>query len=402
MYNPSSPLMNLLISGTLTSSKTFQPQAGKGLPGTLGQLTEVAISSATPLEKQLSSLEGSRADQGSVSLTIPLDYKFTLPEQLSSSAQWVSALPMASTMVTGEITALPGLSESQRHYSVALGNSSVNQWRVTDTPGYAADFEGGAPDLRGLRFHLESDFSSKSGLSTAANLAETFQIRQAMGVNPSIAVPVDVSTAPLNREPIRDAKVLPLQLAALDAPDLGAAELEAYHARMQVGATSASTMVRGEFLNQNLETGVTSLQTRSALASSAWAGEFSQQVNFMVSKNLERAQIQIDPPELGPIQIRMHLDRDQVSLQITTAHLQVKEAIEQTLGRLQQQLESQGFSLADADVSQENQHSHQGQGGSEDDDSSVTGDGNMPVADANILTLSNNSSVNSSNIDTFA
>ncbi len=82
--------------------------------------------------------------------------------------------------------------------------------------------------------------------------------------------------------------------------------------------------------------------------------KLSEKMSVMISKNLKHVDIRLDPPELGKMQIRLHMNNDQASVQFTVANAQARELIEQSLPRLRELMSQQGLQLADTDVQQQN------------------------------------------------
>lgn len=105
-----------------------------------------------------------------------------------------------------------------------------------------------------------------------------------------------------------------------------------------------------------------------------WGDALAQRIGWMLEGQLGRAEIAIDPPELGPLQVRITTLHDQTQVQFLSQHAAVRDALDQALPRLREMLEAQGLQLAHADVSDEQQsdgrrHSAgalMGQGGSDE------------------------------------
>ncbi len=81
-----------------------------------------------------------------------------------------------------------------------------------------------------------------------------------------------------------------------------------------------------------------------------WGESMAGKISLMMNQRLTSAKIHINPPELGPIEVRVNLNNDQASVQFTSHSSQVRDALEQSIPRLREMLETAGFSLADADV----------------------------------------------------
>ena len=84
---------------------------------------------------------------------------------------------------------------------------------------------------------------------------------------------------------------------------------------------------------------------------SGWGQNLGRQLTVLVSRNLEHVRIQLDPPELGPLQVRIQVQNDQVTLHFSSQHAVVREALEQTVMRLQQLFSEEGMDLIDVNVS---------------------------------------------------
>lgn len=82
-----------------------------------------------------------------------------------------------------------------------------------------------------------------------------------------------------------------------------------------------------------------------------WNEQLGKQLSFLVSRNMDSAQIQLDPPELGPMQVRISIQQDQVALQFQAQHGMVREALDQSIARLQELFSEEGLDLVSVDVS---------------------------------------------------
>ncbi|WP_101759372.1 flagellar hook-length control protein FliK [Oceanicoccus sp. KOV_DT_Chl] len=99
-----------------------------------------------------------------------------------------------------------------------------------------------------------------------------------------------------------------------------------------------------------------------------WSETVMQRVMWMSSQNVSKAEIALDPPELGPLQVRISSSGDQTSVVFTSSHGVVRDALDQGLPRLREMMESQGLDLADVDVSdQQAQQQRSGAEGSQTD-----------------------------------
>lgn len=92
-----------------------------------------------------------------------------------------------------------------------------------------------------------------------------------------------------------------------------------------------------------------------------------QQLIAMVSKGVQKAEIRLDPPELGSLMVRIQVQGEQTQVQFQVTQGQTKELVEQALPRLKEMLAEQGMMLTDSQVSQEDRQSGHEQSESDED-----------------------------------
>ncbi|MCP4596519.1 flagellar hook-length control protein FliK [Neptuniibacter sp.] len=83
----------------------------------------------------------------------------------------------------------------------------------------------------------------------------------------------------------------------------------------------------------------------------AWNNALGERAVMIAAQNARVAQIQLDPPELGSLNIRVQVNQDQISLNFTSPHAHVRDAVEQSLPRLREMFAEQGLALQDSSVS---------------------------------------------------
>jgi flagellar hook-length control protein FliK len=82
---------------------------------------------------------------------------------------------------------------------------------------------------------------------------------------------------------------------------------------------------------------------------------------MMVNQRIGVATIRMNPPELGPIEVKVNLNHDQASVQFVSHAVQVRDALEQSIPRLREMLEQSGFTLVDSQVSDQSPQQQQQQ-----------------------------------------
>ncbi|VVO09234.1 flagellar hook-length control protein FliK [Pseudomonas fluorescens] len=107
-----------------------------------------------------------------------------------------------------------------------------------------------------------------------------------------------------------------------------------------------------------------------AMHQSGWTEEVVNRVMYLSSANLKSADIQLQPAELGRLDIRVNMAADQQT-QVTfmSGHAVVREALEGQLHRLRDMFSQQGMGQVDVNVSDQSrgwqgqEQAQQGQGG---------------------------------------
>lgn len=84
-----------------------------------------------------------------------------------------------------------------------------------------------------------------------------------------------------------------------------------------------------------------------------WSGELGQKVVWMVGQQKQSAELQLNPPNLGPLEVRISLNQDQMSATFVSHHAAVREAIEAALPRLREMLADSGIALGNVSVGAE-------------------------------------------------
>lgn len=99
------------------------------------------------------------------------------------------------------------------------------------------------------------------------------------------------------------------------------------------------------------------------LGAPSWGNDFSQRVVWLAGNDKHSAQLTLNPPNMGPIEISLNLSNDTASAFFSSPHAEVREAIQNAMPRLREMLAGVGVELGQTNVSSE---SFSRQPGSED------------------------------------
>ncbi|MBB1467738.1 flagellar hook-length control protein FliK [Pseudoalteromonas sp. SG41-5] len=103
----------------------------------------------------------------------------------------------------------------------------------------------------------------------------------------------------------------------------------------------------------------TTLQALNIMKSDA-AKLLQERVSALLSINNKEAEIRLDPPEMGSMQIRIRSDAEQAHINFVVQNQQAKEALEQSMPRLREMLAQQGIELGESSIQQGNSQSDTG------------------------------------------
>lgn len=104
-----------------------------------------------------------------------------------------------------------------------------------------------------------------------------------------------------------------------------------------------------------------------AMQQGGWSEAVVDRVMWLSSQNLKSAEIQLDPAELGRLEVRVNLSQEQAQVTFASPNASVRDALEGQMHRLRELFAQQGMNLADANVSDQSmnrgwQNQEQGDG----------------------------------------
>lgn len=114
-----------------------------------------------------------------------------------------------------------------------------------------------------------------------------------------------------------------------------------------LGSTTAGTSVRGGVAAPALQFAIA-----TAPGEAGWNKALGERVMWMVGRGVQSAEIRLNPPELGPLAIRVALQNDQASITFTAQHPYTREALEAAIPRLRDLMQESNLNLVNVDVGQ--------------------------------------------------
>lgn len=157
----------------------------------------------------------------------------------------------------------------------------------------------------------------------------------------------------------------------------------------------ASALISGNTVASNI------LRLEPRIGATGWDNALSQKVLWMVSDGRQVAELNLNPPDLGPLQVVLSITDDQASATFISQHADVRNALEAALPRLKEMMAESGLQLSNTTVSSD---SPQQQKGFERHDGAIRhgGEGGRMLASEADISGSLIRSGGSSLVDTFA
>ena len=170
----------------------------------------------------------------------------------------------------------------------------------------------------------------------------------------SPAEAINAATSPRQEPAIPEAATTPRPVETVALPTAGSP--------LQAGVSSTAALLRPDAATPPTVPPTT--PDVVDLNQKNWGRTLGQQLSWMVNNQLQQAEIRVNPPDLGPIELRVSLQHNQTSVTFFCHEAAVREALETALPRLREMLGSQGITLNQAQVSDQSlAHQQAGSGG---------------------------------------
>ncbi|MBU1309426.1 MAG: flagellar hook-length control protein FliK [Gammaproteobacteria bacterium] len=294
--------------------------------------------------------------------------------ELAAAAE--NAAIMAQNLPSAELSALSVLHLLTKQTDSAVSTAQSTPADVAVTAGLlpddlvAAGVDNEGAGAAGAAIAMAMPLVTAGSTAVATVPTAVPDAPSASGLAGSLAaMPRQQWTAPAQ------AQLIPVQLTAGD--DFAAATPAAVQATAQPSATMA-TLPLADGVLQQFGTGDVAVRPMPVLADSApvaltaaansagatataapqtlfqWKAEqlgsqssqwgqklmhlLSDKINLQLGQQIQRAQIRLDPPQLGLIELTVSLDAERTSVQLYASNSQMRDAMQQNLEQLRQQL----------------------------------------------------------------
>lgn len=98
------------------------------------------------------------------------------------------------------------------------------------------------------------------------------------------------------------------------------------------------------------DAGPVAAEVRTPVQNSGWGQDFGEKIVWLAKSDQQVAQLNLNPPQLGPMHITLNLNGDQASALFISPHAEVRQAIEDAMPQLREMLSGAGINLGQANV----------------------------------------------------
>ncbi len=118
----------------------------------------------------------------------------------------------------------------------------------------------------------------------------------------------------------------------------------------RTGPSATQTAAASQAMLQQPAGAAVQVRLTTPFAQPGWTQEVDQTLNWIVTTARQQADLVLNPPELGRIEVTLVIKGDEVSASFASPHQAVREAIEESMVRLRESLAEAGISLGQTHV----------------------------------------------------
>lgn len=189
-----------------------------------------------------------------------------------------------------------------------------------------------------LAVELDASLAAKAkgdpSADLAADAARASKAAKASGDLPDLAANLAASKGGSNKHDLAEVKA-----ESIPAVVLGATPAAANH-----GVT------QGSQASMSMQLTASQFAIAEPVGGTRWADALGQKALFMVGQKIQSAEMHLNPPNLGPLEVKMVLDGDKSSINFVTSQAAVRDALQQSLPRLQQVMADNGMASINVHV----------------------------------------------------
>jgi flagellar hook-length control protein FliK len=270
----------------------------------------------------------------------------------------LTAMPVAGTAGKTAIAAAASAPTSTDGNTAALGTTPDGGAGSADT-GAAAQTLMAAAITQGTSAPSDPSFMA-DGLAAPDTGAAPPGVGGPNG-SPAVAMAASAAQATASSTAATAATAASIAQAISAAASAGAADKHAHGSGTDSslsGTSNDGTAGVAQLMTSGASSGSTDVSSTTTLkvAAGVDTAEFGQgvadRVSLMVDSNLTSAKLQVNPPALGPIEVRIALQGGHAQVWFTSHSAVTRDALESSSPKLREMLGAQGFGQVSVDISQ--------------------------------------------------
>ena len=205
--------------------------------------------------------------------------------------------------------------------------NSLNQTSITNTTGFS-------PEPMGSEVMSENDLRNTI-LQNARNNADSLLTSNLLDLENQLTELKANNSLKLNNS---------INAAAISQRVL-ASDLALDTTNQDIGINNIGTNLRSAQIDS-----VNLPEIKAPVSSPDWGPALNQRITWMVANSLQNANITVNPPNLGPLEINIQTDQNKTNVQFIVSSSEVRQAIQDAIPSLGKMLESSGLQLGQADI----------------------------------------------------
>jgi flagellar hook-length control protein FliK len=213
--------------------------------------------------------------------------------------------------------------------------NSLNQTSITNTTGFS-------PEPMGSEVMSENDLRNTI-LQNARNNADSRTINNADSLLTSNLLDLENQLTELKAN--NSLKLNNSINAAAISQRVLASDLALDTTNQDIGINNIGTNLRSAQIDS-----VNLPEIKAPVSSPDWGPALNQRITWMVANSLQNANITVNPPNLGPLEINIQTDQNKTNVQFIVSSSEVRQAIQDAIPSLGKMLESSGLQLGQADI----------------------------------------------------
>ncbi len=118
------------------------------------------------------------------------------------------------------------------------------------------------------------------------------------------------------------------------------------------GSAGAAAQAASGTLAQSTDAASTTMKVSASVDSNDFSQGVANQISTMVDKNITSAKLQVNPPSLGPIEVRISVQGGHAQVWMVSHSAVTRDALQSSTPTLREMLSGQGFGQVSVDISQ--------------------------------------------------